>query len=434
MARWIGVAHRVAQAMCYWLLPSTGVPIARTTIQKIKQDDMMADQVKNAITQLDTSLEVKLRSDNPEIPFILYRENMQLEDMEVDEPIQPETSVQEVDDIELDAYDELLLTEPLLEKDGELIRAKITGRKRDQEGNLVGHYSTNPLLNTRVYIAEFPDGHVQEYNANKIIEAIYDNVDKNGVDELFFEAIVGHERTPEADQATGLYTTKGWRICVAWKDGTSSWHTLAEIKNSYPLQLAEYAIQHQLDKEAAFIWWIKPTVKHKKNFIKAAKRRFTKRSHKFGIKVPQTTEEALQIDKETKTTFWRDAIQKEMKNNRPTFQFLEEGETVPIGYKWIKCHMIFDVKMDFTRKARFVAGGHMTDPPASITYSSVVSRDSVRIAFMLAALNDIDKLACDIGNAYLNASPREKVYTTASHEFGTELIGRHVLIVRALNG
>jgi hypothetical protein len=53
---------------------------------------------------------------------------------------------------------------------------------------------------------------------------------------------------------------------------------------------------------------------------------------------------------------------------------------------------------------------------------------------MLAALNDIDKLACDIGNAYLNASPREKVYTTASHEFGTELIGGHVLIVQALNG
>jgi GH15 family glucan-1,4-alpha-glucosidase len=157
---------------------------------------------------------------------------------------------------------------------------------------------------------EFPDGHVQEYNANKIIEAIYDNVDENGVDELFFEAIVGHERTPEANQATGTYTTKGRRICVSWKDGTSSWHTLAEIKNSYPLQLAEYAIQHQLDKEAAFIWWIKPTVKHKKTFIKAAKRRFTKRSHKFGIKVPQTVEEALQKDKETKTTFWRDAIQK----------------------------------------------------------------------------------------------------------------------------
>jgi len=63
-------------------------------------------------------------------------------------------------------------------------------------------------------------------------------------------------------------------------------------------------------------------------------------------------------------------------------------------------HMIFDVKMDFTRKAHYVAGGHVTDPPASLTYSSVVSRDSVRIAFLLAALNGVNLLATDIGNAY----------------------------------
>jgi hypothetical protein len=102
------------------------------------------------------------------------------------------------------------------------------------------------------------------------------------------------------------------------------------------------------------------------------------------------------------------------------FKFLEEDENVPVGYKWIRCHMIFDVKMDFTRKARFVAGGHMTDPPSAITYSSVVSRDSVRIAFLLAALNDVPILATDIGNAYLNANPREKVYTTAGPEFGSD--------------
>jgi hypothetical protein len=90
--------------------------------------------------------------------------------------------------------------------------------------------------------------------------------------------------------------------------------------------------------------------------------------------------------------------------------------------------------MDFTRKARFVAGGHMTDPPSDIMYSSVVSPDSVRIAFLLAALNNVDILAMDIGNAYLNASPREKVYTTAGPEFGAELEGKPVLIVRALYG
>jgi hypothetical protein len=59
--------------------------------------------------------------------------------------------------------------------------------------------------------------------------------------------------------------------------------------------------------------------------------------------------------------------------------------------------------MDFTRKARFVAGRHTTEAPSSITYSSVVSRDSICLAFLIAALNDIDIMSCDLENAYLNA-------------------------------
>jgi hypothetical protein len=122
-----------------------------------------------------------------------------------------------------------------------------------------------------------------------------------------------------------------------------------------------------------------------------------------------------------------------MKNVQPAFKILDENEQVLIGYKWIPCHMIFDVKMDFTCKARFVAGGHMTDPPASIMYSSVVSRDSVRIAFLITALNDLEVLGADVGNAYLNAETREKVYTTAGKEFG-KYEGCTVIIVRALYG
>jgi len=116
------------------------------------------------------------------------------------------------------------------------------------------------------------------------------------------------------------------------------------------------------------------------------------------------------------------------------FKFLDETENVPIGYKWVKCHFIFDAKMDFTCKVCLIAGGHMTDPPLSLTYSSMVSRDSMTIALLIAALNDVDLLATDIGNAYLNALPREKVYTTAGKEFGGELEGKPILVVCALYG
>ena len=75
----------------------------------------------------------------------------------------------------------------------------------------------------------------------------------------------------------------------------------------------------------------------------------------------------------------------------------------------------------------------MTEAPASLTYSSVVSCESIRIAFTVAALNDLDDLVADIGNAYLNADCHDIVYTIAGPEFGSTT-GRHIVVTSALFG
>ena len=97
---------------------------------------------------------------------------------------------------------------------------------------------------------------------------------------------------------------------------------------------------------------------------------------------------------------------------------MSKGKIKP-GYEHVNVHMIFDIKMDgnFTINARLVADGHTTSPPSSITYSSVVSREIVRILFLLASLNDLDKFTCDICNAYINSKFREKVWTESCTEF-----------------
>ena len=59
--------------------------------------------------------------------------------------------------------------------------------------------------------------------------------------------------------------------------------------------------------------------------------------------------EALKFDQETGTTFWRDAIAKEMKNVMLAFNFRDDKNVMPIGHQKIDCHMIFDEKMDLTR-------------------------------------------------------------------------------------
>jgi len=156
-------------------------------------------------------------------------------------------------------------------------------------------------------------------------------------------------------------------------------------------------------------------------------------THKYGVELPKSVKETLEIDRRTGTYFWRNAIDKEMKNVMPAFEFSNDNKA-PIGFKHIDCHMIFDVKMiGLVRKARFVAGGHMTDPPIESVYSSVVTRESVRIMFLIAALNDLDILGADVQNAYINVRTKEKVYTTAAPEFGSNA-GRPAIIVCALYG
>ena len=164
--------------------------------------------------------------------------------------------------------------------------------------------------------------------------------------------------------------------------------------------------------------------------MKGRQAKYLKKNFKFGIEVPRTVREAYELDKKNGNTLWADAIKKEMENVRVAFQIFEDGEQVPIGYQQVRCHMIFDIKQDdFRRKARLVAGGHTTEAPATVTYASVVSRESVRIALLLAALNDLEVKTADIENAYITAPCSEKIYTTLGPEFGSEAGKKHLLSV-----
>ena len=105
------------------------------------------------------------------------------------------------------------------------------------------------------------------------------------------------------------------------------------------------------------------------------------------------------------------------------FEVLDEGVHVPHRWKQVTGHLVWDVKMDFTRKARWVLDGHKTLDPISSTYAGVVSRESVQIALTYTALNDLDVFAADIQNAYLQAPSSQENYIICGQEFGVENIG-----------
>jgi hypothetical protein len=87
----------------------------------------------------------------------------------------------------------------------------------------------------------------------------------------------------------------------------------------------------------------------------------------YEVELPKSVKQALAINRNTGISFWKDVIEKEMKNVLPAFKFRDD-DMMPLGFKKIDCHMVFDMKLDLVSKAQFVAGGHQTDPPKESVY------------------------------------------------------------------
>jgi hypothetical protein len=143
-------------------------------------------------------------------------------------------------------------------------------------------------------------------------------------------------------------------ILVQWKDGSTTWVALKDMKNSYPVQLAECATQRCFVGEPAFAWWIAHVLKKRNLIIGKLKAKHWVRAHKFGVKMPKSVAETKAFDEENGDTLWWDAICKEMKNVRPAFEAWEKDMSeLPVGCQKITCHAMFDVKMgeNFRRKS-----------------------------------------------------------------------------------
>ena len=206
------------------------------------------------------------------------------------------------------------------------------------------------------------------------------------------------------------------------------------MKESHPVEVAEFARARGIDDKPMFNWWVPYTLRKRDIILSKLKARIRKTTHKYGIEIPTSIEHAIELDRKNGNTFWQDALAKEMTNVGIAFEVLEQGQKAPVGWSKASGHLVWDVKMDFTRKARWVLDGYKCKDPIGSTYAGVVSRESVRIAFTYAALNDLDICAADIRNAYLQAPSSQKDYIICGPEFGLENVGKVALIHRALYG
>ena len=457
----LGPAVDAGNMMAQWVCKANGTIVPRRTLRRLTTAELNSDVEKERRKAFlilmekhhgtayrppvnddkssklpvgeDDGKEFELYEDNEEIPRSLPEADTSYDSK--GRPILQQPS-----------SDRLIHSEVLLPQGRRIRSAKVLRRTVDDDGELVGTYHENPLLNTCTYDVVFDDGEVKQYAANIIAENLYAQVDPDGHVHQLLDGIVGHKMMEDAVKKEDKYlytkqgarklrkTTVGWKLLVSWKDGSESWIPLKDLKESNPVEVADYAEKVGIANEAAFAWWVPFTRRKRDAIIGLVKARVLKRTHKYGVEVPSTVKEALALDAKNGNTFWADAIKKEMFNVGIAFEILDDDQHIPVGWKKNSGHLVFDVKMDFTRKARYVFDGHKTSKPAHSTYAGVVSRESVRIALTQAALNDIPVWSADILNAYLQAPSSEKYWIVCGPEFGLENEGKRALIRRALYG
>jgi hypothetical protein len=104
----------------------------------------------------------------------------------------------EADDWTPEAYDQYLTALVLLPRGDSQERAIVKRRTKDDDGNPVGKRDANPILDTREYEVEFPDGSIDVYTANTLAEAMYSQVDDEGRHVLMLKEIVDHSKDRSA--------------------------------------------------------------------------------------------------------------------------------------------------------------------------------------------------------------------------------------------
>jgi hypothetical protein len=114
--------------------------------------------------------------------------------------------------------------------------------------------------------------------ANIIAENLFAQVDDEGHRCVLLDNIIDHRST--GDYISGddgfihlengmkrrRHTTQGWELCIQWKDHSTNWVKLKDMKNAYPIEVAEYAIANKIHDEPAFAY--QPLIKEIDSFRK----------------------------------------------------------------------------------------------------------------------------------------------------------------------
>jgi hypothetical protein len=79
-------------------------------------------------------------------------------------------------------------------------------------------------------------------------------------------------------------TTKGWKLLIERKDGTTDYLPLKDLKESYSVQVAKYAVMNKI-MEQPVAWWVPCVLQQREQIIQKVKTRYWKCTHKNGVEL-----------------------------------------------------------------------------------------------------------------------------------------------------
>jgi hypothetical protein len=197
------------------------------------------------------------------------------------------------------AYHQIINAEVSLQLGDSMSTVMVTKRAVGPDSTMTGSYDSKPYLNSMIYEVEFPDGQVKEYAANLIAENMLTQVDSDGYSITMMDGIVDYKRDnavtiAESDmhmitlrgQKRMRKMTQGWELLIRWANQSDFWIALKDMKESHPVETAEFTRARDIADEPAFAWWVPYTLRKRDIILCKFKPRRPRTPHKYGIEVP----------------------------------------------------------------------------------------------------------------------------------------------------
>ena len=232
LGRDLGPAIDIGPAMTRKILKETGKVVYRSTVRSLTPDELADEAMKLKRKEFTEKVNSALGDGFKYEDFL---NDPELEDLGTptyptyadDDDGESPQAVEADDEPESDAdtYDQYVGASVILPMGDKQMSAKVIGRKRMLDGSVSGKANTNPILDTRTYDVQFPDGQTAEISANVIAQNMYAMCDVEGNQYLLLAGIVDHRKGESAlDRADMTIkrgsnrqlkkTTKGWKLCI----------------------------------------------------------------------------------------------------------------------------------------------------------------------------------------------------------------------------